>query len=45
MFGASGRDKYKWWWKPSDSESRIRYFDWLIERYSDPVVVDYYPVI
>ena len=33
MFGASGRDKYKWWWKPSDKESRIRYFDWLIEQY------------
>ena len=24
------------WWPLSDKESRIRYFDWLIERYSDP---------
>ena len=35
MFGASGRDKYKWWWKPSDSESRIKYFDYLIEKYKE----------
>lgn len=33
MFNASGRDQYKWWWKPSDKESRIKYFDWLIEKY------------
>lgn len=35
MFCASGRDKYKWWWKPSDSESRIKYFDYLIEKYRE----------
>ena len=32
-FGAYGKTN-GFWWQLSDRESRLRYFDWLIEQYS-----------
>ena len=31
QFGSNTKDMY--WWPLSDKESRLRYFDWLIEQY------------
>ena len=43
-FGATGHpDNY--WWDKWDRDERIRYFDWLFDKYRDPVGVEYYPVI
>lgn len=32
-FGATGHPDF-YWWDKWDMDERIRYFDWLIERYS-----------
>ena len=33
-FGATGGQK-SYWWDEDDRESRIKYFDWLIETYKN----------
>ena len=43
-FGATGHPDF-YWWDKWDRDERIRYFDWLIERYRDPVWGEYYPDI
>ena len=50
-FGATGHptnfwwSKTNYWWSKMDRDVRIKYFDWLIERYRDPACGDYYPDI